>query len=309
MGLRARTYALDDRDARQRWERLWAQSPQRSVYTSIAYADCVSAAYGLRARIFLAGTASAEEAGAIILSRGIFRQATPPPFTQYFGPVLGGPSDAQTVHSRQSPLELTLGALEAEYRHLLLLTMLDDPRPAQWRKWKVSPLFTYLLQPASGPAAWSAGTRRTFNKFQNVCQFREDSDAASQIIQCCKQSYSRHGRKLPAPEDRLTQTVERLQEQGMVRLFTVRRAGRLEAGLAVLHDGQTAHYWIAGSTPGPAMTVLVGRTLEELDASGITTFDFVGANTPSIAEFKRRFGGHLSQYYSLEYGRKLRPSR
>ena len=90
--------------------------------------------------------------------------------------------------------------------------------------------------------------------------------------------------------------------KNQVRLFTATAVadGAPEGGLAVLHDGRTAHYWIAGSTPGPAMTVLLGHTLPRLRDAGLQTFDFVGANTPSIAEFKRHFGPALTPYFHLE---------
>ncbi len=304
MVIHAQSYALDNQEARQRWEYLWKSSPQRSAFTSLSYADCAAAAFGLRARLVLVGSGATDEAGAITLhSRA--RRATPPPFTQYFGPVLRQPSDETLVHGRRSPLELTLAALEAEYRYMLFLTRLEDPRPAQWRRWHVAPSFTYILSPAEGRAAWSASTRRTYKKYDGVCDFTEDDGAAPQIVRCCQESYVRHRRKLPAPNNNLVRLVESLQERGMVRLFTLRRAGRLEGGLALLHDGQMAHYWIAGSTPGPAMTVLVGRTLRTLRSSGISAFDFVGANTPTIAEFKRRFGARLSMYYRLEFGRTI----
>ena len=240
-----------------------------------------------------------------MLRSRIFRRVTPPPFTQYCGPVLRAQSNEQAVHGRHSALEATLEALEAKYRYMLLLANLEDPRPAQWRRWRVSPRFTYTLSPAEGRADWSSSTRRTFNKYGDVCEVREDSSAAVQVVRCCRKSYARHGRKLPASSEALVRLVESLRERGMARLFTLRRAGRLEGGLALLHDGNTAHYWIAGSKPGPAMTVLLGRALGTLYASGITIFDFVGANNPSIAEFKRRFGARLTPYYCLEYGRSI----
>jgi len=57
-----------------------------------------------------------------------------------------------------------------------------------------------------------------------------------------------------------------------------------------------AWYWVAGSKRGPAMTVLLTRSLEFLREQGITTLDFMGANTDGITEFKRRFGGRLVEY-------------
>ena len=126
--------------------------------------------------------------------------------------------------------------------------------------------------------------------------------AAPAIVQLCAESYRRHGRRLPADTAGLLRLVDALHAEGQVRLFTAtpHNADTPEGGLAVLHDGHTAHYWIAGSAPGPAMTVLLGHTLPRLRDDGIEEFDFVGANTPSIAEFKRHFGPVLTPYFYLE---------
>ncbi|HET6566995.1 MAG TPA: hypothetical protein VFG50_03460, partial [Rhodothermales bacterium] len=56
----------------------------------------------------------------------------------------------------------------------------------------------------------------------------------------------------------------------------------------------------AGSEPGPAMSVLLANMLPALASSGMRTFDYQGANTPSIAEFKRRMGARLVSYYGIE---------
>lgn len=243
-----------------------------------------------------------DEAGAIILyrGRGLLRSARPSPFTQYSCMLLRRPSDEAAIHQRRSPLEALLGVLERHYRRLLLLVSLEDPRPAQWRGWDVRPLFTYRLSPKAQMAAWSEATRRTYRKFAPAYSIEENAGSAADIVRCCRQSYARHKRRLPAEPEALAGLVDRLREAGCARLFTARRGGQLEGGLAVLHDTQTAHYWIAGSQPGPAMTVLVGSVLQALAASEVSVFDFVGANTPSIAEFKRHFGPRLAPYYRME---------
>jgi hypothetical protein len=48
------------------------------------------------------------------------------------------------------------------------------------------------------------------------------------------------------------------------------------------------------------MTVLLAEALPRLRADGLAAFDFVGANTPSIAEFKRRLGPALVPYFRIE---------
>ncbi|MEX0599100.1 MAG: GNAT family N-acetyltransferase, partial [Rhodothermales bacterium] len=83
--------------------------------------------------------------------------------------------------------------------------------------------------------------------------------------------------------------------------FAVRHksSDEIHAAVVILNDGRTAYYWIAGSRPGDGMTVLIGELLPRLFNQGIELFDFMGANTPGIAEFKRKFGARLVPYFAL----------
>ncbi len=294
--------AAGDPAAEARWKALWENSPQRSAFSSIAYAQGAAAAFGLRLNMHLVSRDGIDEAGAFIWWRQRLgtRQATLPPFTQYSAVVTRKTPTPAAINRRQAPLEALLQGLKARYKGLLLLLDVADPRPAQWRHWRVSPLFTYRLDPALRQTPWSTTTRRTWRKYGRVFKTTESQDRAQTIIRLCEASYQRHGRKLPASEGTLLRLIEHLGPS--VRCFVTARpdAAHPEAGLAVLHDGRTAHYWVAGSTKGPSMTVLIGHVLELLHDAGITTFDMVGANTASIAEFKRQFGGELTQYFAIK---------
>ena len=246
-----------------------------------------------------------DEAGALVhwRRRGPYRVVVVPPFTQYSAVVLrASPSEAE-VHARRSAFDALLAALEPCFARLGFFMTLADVRPAQWRGWQVKPVYTYrlALDPDDLLHTWSSATRRAFRKHSAAYRV-EEQPAAAVIVQRCAESYQRHGRPLPADPTRLRTLVEALLAEEQARLFTATPAEGTtpEGGLAVLHDGQTAHYWVAGSTPGPAMTVLLGHTLPRLRDAGIQTFDFVGANTPSIAEFKRHFGPVLTPYFHLE---------
>jgi hypothetical protein len=59
-------------------------------------------------------------------------------------------------------------------------------------------------------------------------------------------------------------------------------------------DRARAWYWIVGSRPGPAMSVLVAHALDALATDGVTSVDWCGANAPTVADFKASFGGRLA---------------
>lgn len=304
---------LEAPEAAARWRALRAASPQRSVFASLPYADAVAEASGLRAEVVLVGDGVRDEAGVIVFHRrrGPYREGVVPPFTA-FTPVLfrSFPEEA-AIHARSSAYEALLGALEShlDVARLHLPPSTVDVRPAQWRGWTAAPLYTYRLRLGDEPdptAAWSRGARRTFRKAREDYRVLEDGSGSEALVGLLAQRYAERGRRLPLPPERLLPFIERMRRAGLVRIFTATATGgeAPEAAVAVLHDGHTAHYWVAGSRPGPAMTVLLGEMLPRLQADGLTTFDFVGANTPSIAEFKRRFRPVLTPYFRLE---KIKP--
>ena len=299
-------HPLEDASAQARWQALWEISPQRSFFSSLPYTRAAAEVFGLHCEMHLVTADGRDEAGALVLwrQRGPYREVVVPPFTQYSAMVLRAlPSEAE-VHARRTAFEALLAALEPRFARLGFFMTITDVRPAQWCGWQVKPFYTYrlALDAEDLRQAWSSATRRAVRKHSPAYRVEEQPEAASAIVQRCAESYQRHGRLLPADPDRLRTLVDALHAEGHVRLFiaTPVEASAPEGGLAILHDGQTAHYWVAGSTPGPAMTVLLGHTLPRLRDAGIETFDFVGANTPSIAEFKRHFGPVLTSYFHLE---------
>ena len=111
---------------------------------------------------------------------------------------------------------------------------------------------------------------------------------------------------MPVGVARLRRLVGSLLASGLARLFTAASArGEVEGALVVLRDGTAAYDWFVGSRPGPARARLTYDVLLHLHDQDVRTYDFGGANTPSIAEFKRRFGGVLTPYYRVE--RYVRP--
>ena len=75
-----------------------------------------------------------------------------------------------------------------------------------------------------------------------------------------------------------------------------------DAALAVLEDDRAAYAWLVGSPRGTAATRLFDDALARARAHA-QTFDFFGANTPSLALFKKAFGGALTPFYRVAWHR------
>jgi lipid II:glycine glycyltransferase (peptidoglycan interpeptide bridge formation enzyme) len=72
------------------------------------------------------------------------------------------------------------------------------------------------------------------------------------------------------------------------------------ASRLVIPDAPFVYDWLAGSSEQgdniSANHTLVARIMEIFAQEGYSTFDFRGANTPGVIEFKRAFGGLLISY-------------
>lgn len=290
-------------DARAAWTALDDASPLATPFSSVAMLEAAEAAFG-RARVLLV-----EEDGRAVAAAALFPRrrfgldvALAPPLTFYAPVLLAETPDAARTHARTSPLDALAAAAEAEARVLLwtLPPALADARTLRWRGWTTSLLHTYVLDlSAEGDVAagWSSGARRRYARDRATLDVREDASALPEIAALLEARYVEQGKRLMPRGAALVAYARALVDAGVARVWAARNAaGDVQGGLVVLHRRARAHYWLAASRPGPAMTCLVGDACRALRDAGATAFDLGGANTPSIAEFKRRFGARLVPY-------------
>jgi hypothetical protein len=305
-----------DEAVRRDWADLLERSEQATPFSTLAYAEAVRDVLGLDYR--LAGVYDNDSDGERLIGGvlcyekplGPYRRVVVPPLTAYTSFLFDPPLRETDINHRRSPLDALIELLEEHYHALsfLLHPSLRDVRAFQWAGWQVTPRYTQRLPLDTSTevhAGWSSSTRRTFRKHDSSfpVETRASERTARQAADLCAASYARHDDTPPLPPERMAAFARRLQETGLVRFFRVRnqKVNEIEGALAALHDEDAAYYWLVGSRPGPAMTVLLGAALRELVGDGLSQFDFVGANTPSITEFKRRFGPELISYFRVEH--------
>jgi hypothetical protein len=296
--------AADDDVARSRWQQLCRVSQQHTPFTDIAFADAISQELHLPFRIALAMEGDRPRAGAILYvkRRGPYRAASHPVLAMVHSPLLDRPLAEADVHHRRSALDVLLDGIGAAVHQatFALHPSLTDSRTFTWHGWRVRPAYTYRLALDGGSsvtAGWSENPLRMLKKERSAFRVEEAPEALEEILALVQASHDRQERVLDTPAEVVRRIATRLATAGLARPFIARNAGTAEAGAILLSDGRSAYYWAAGSRPGPGMTVLLAHALETLRAEGVRHFDFAGANTPSIAEFKRKLGPTLVPYF------------
>ena len=298
----------DDPEAVEAWTRLRSVSPRTTPFDDLTYARGVAEAFGLRLRLGLATRSDRPAAGVLLYTRTRGRRAdvVVPPLTPYTPFLAGSGWHPTEIHRHRSALDCLLETVEAAFRTTAfhLQPGLTDTRAFSWHGWSVRPYYTYVvpLSPDAPPSdRWSKNNRRLFRQQGADAHFVESGEALESVLSLCEASYARHDRAFPAPPAQVRTLTRQLRDAGRLRAFHLTPPGSHtpEAGVLLLQEGERAYYWMAGSVPGPGATLLLGRLLQRLVGENIRAMDFVGANTPSIAEFKRKFGSELVPYYRV----------
>ncbi len=250
-------------------------------------------AFGVAARVVMLADGSAG-VPVFVKRRGPFRAGALPPLCPVLRPLLAEPLAEAASHRRDSPLDRLLARLGTQADQLTLALGRDDLRPYAWAGWTATLRATYVSDLGDHVrAGYSSAVRRTLRQ-ADAFEVVEGAEHVGSAVRLMTESYRRGGADLGLDERAVAGLAHSFTEAGQARAFAATRGGATEAAVVVASDGRRAFYWIAGSVPGPAMTVLADAVLARLAAEGVETFDWVGANTPSIAEFKRRFGPRLA---------------
>jgi hypothetical protein len=289
------------------WDDLYQSSPCSHVFARAEYLDLVGRTF--RGRIDEAETGNdLDHTGAtrLLTRRSPFTlRAVAAPFTPYSAILLDRmPSEAET-HERESNLENILAELEHRYAgiDIRLPPKMVDVRTFTWRKWAVQPLYTYRirLSETRDGAEWSESARRIALRSEGDYEIVDPGPET--LANLSVAGYERNNKRAPLSKTRLAAFIQEATKGVGAELVGARRqsTGEIESAIAILRDESVAYYWIAGGTPGASMTVLLRELFQRLADEGLEIFDFVGANTDSIAEFKRRFGGRLTTYFRARW--------
>lgn len=299
-------FTISLREQPESWERLFADSPDATVFGSVRWLTLLASVFGREPFAVIAGDPERPTAGVPVLQhrRGPLRLSTPLPITLYAG-ILRSRSSAGSLEHMLPTVErrLHFASLNAVWTH-------EEHRMLAARGWELRRQHTYRLAINDMKRIWNGYSQSLRRKLRRLPEggFRLDIDPpTTMIVRMFEQSYSRHGIRSPLPGDLLDRWLAELRRADLARCFAARHPdGRPAAVRVVLRDGPRLFDWLAGSDPSVAPSAshwLVHTILDRFSTEGCEVFDFMGANTPGVSDFKRSFGGTLCEYAEAEWYR------
>ncbi len=292
------------------WDRLHASSARATVFSSSAWLCLLGEVFERPATATILLFDDMPVAGIPLLTsqRGPLRVSPPLPITLYAGWL----ADEHRIAVPSDALHELFAHIEQRCHYASLGLPPEEPLAEQLRGrgWTLHQMRTRRITIADAEALWSGYSQSLRRKLRRAGEsdLHLDEDPSSSLMaDCYDLSYQRHGIAPPIPKERVRRWIDELKRSGMVDMFAGRRLdGRCAAVRAVTRDGDMLYDWLAGADPAVAPSAshwLVDTILTRYHKHGCLYFDFMGANAPGVADFKRSFGGDLVPYVDAEWYR------
>jgi len=243
--------------------------------------------------------------------------------TPFFGPVISY-SDTKYSSKIESQVQSTATALTNFLMSKFQLFQaqfppsLTDIRPYVWNGFLPKVHYTYIgeIHEDSVPSEnFEPDIKRRIKKALEldhrliVDSSRENISFAWDLEQL---SFKRQQFSITAfRKDDFISFVQKLVEKGSAEVFTITQNEDPVASVVMILDQSrgVAYYWMAGANKDYLSTglnqLLIQLILEKYKASSFRWFDFVGADTDSIARYKSTFNFPLVAMYSVTKSRGL----
>ena len=317
----ADTYEARQIEERTLWDRFVRDAIGGTIFSTSAWLKAAQTALG--GEICLYGCYKNDRhliAGCPLLrmEKGGIRSGTTPLLTPYGG-FLYAPlqtNRAARVEAEQHrAASCLLDMLEEQFDYLQLshAPALEDVRMFTWRNWDVRIGYTYLYDLRDLDTLWEEMENRTntvVRKAERGGIAVERCDDPGMLVRQYEMIYEKQGIRPPIHSETVRAFYEAARDADLCQMYWAKlRSDEVASVVVFLHGFETLYAWVSGANPAynnsGATSLLYWRVFEEMSGQ-YSHFDFVGANLPPIAKFKRGFGGRLTSYFVVErYGSPL----
>jgi CelD/BcsL family acetyltransferase involved in cellulose biosynthesis len=235
--------------------------------------------------------------------RGPLAFLTSPPGGVGYGGPLVGKSHYRAVMEQLDSLLKRCGASYIEFRSLENLT----PTTLTARHYTVQQLQTHVLSLAQEPQKLWRGlksecrtaVRKAWKENVKIVE-ATDKGFLDVYYEMAKDTFSKSNRPPPLSKQAYNIVWDMLRPYERIKVLLAKHDDKVLAGGIFLHFNQRVYYWDGASFRAYYRlnpNNLLHWTLIEWGASnGLREYDMLGANVPSIARFKRSFGGEAQTY-------------
>jgi hypothetical protein len=292
------------------WNDFIEKSPQGSFFHSTVWADILSRTFGRSYNIIFCMKNEQPVGGMIYFyhKKLIWKMITPTAFFPYCAPIFYRPVDEKPQKTIHNQLMIT-ASFEMYLRENYDYWILDIPpgnkdvRSYVWKGANVELHYSYIVSLKKKDVLlenFNQGVRKKIKQAEKQKASIIESTDPRVLIDLVTKSYKRHGMKPLVSENHLKVFLSNVLKLNQSKLFYFELNGKITAGRLVIIDNKSGYDLLAGSedSNGIGSTYLIASILNKY-AGEIEQFDFLGADHPQIEQFKRGFGGELTQGFRI----------
>lgn len=295
------------------WDNFVSSSPQGTVFSTSEWLTAGATAQGGKPVILGVREDDTLVAGVsfVEIVRGPLKKASTPVFTPYGGVIYRGDPDKPELDSESLQLqcaEKMIDWLQRKYHHIVLVHApgFTDIRPFSWQGWNGKVCYTYIIDitdPEKLFKKFRKGTRSKIRQAEKSLILGGITDA-EHLADMHERMFRDRNSIPPVSRGIVTSMVSNLMKSGLVDINTAQENnGEVIAVQAIVRDIHTIYSWIYITTHDKRHTgadsLLLWDAVKRYSGSH-ERLDLAGANIPSVAFFKKAFGGVLTPYYITE---------
>ncbi len=304
-----------DEDQYGVWNSFVESSPQGTLFSTTTWLDSFDCNYRV-----LACYKGDEIVGGIAFA---FRKVGPlkciyiPTLTRYNGIIIRDCSKLNAVR-RQS---VEYGVADEIVRYLSCnyhvvnvsnSIPLKDIRPFDLNRFDITVNYTYVINLERIEETWGGfknSLRRQIISAKDALDVTEEDNVDS-LWAVYKQTFERQNIPCPMGYSEMKKLHDNLAKEDRARIFSVRdRLKNIHCSSMVVYDSKTAYYLLGGASTecrgSNAYSLMLWKVIEEMSGK-VKKMDLVGANIPSISDYKKKFGGSLEHYFEAGNSRLFR---
>jgi len=184
-----------------------------------------------------------------------------------------------------------------------------DVRPFLWKNYREEIRYTYFSDISDLDNVFSNFDSDIIRRIKKTKELSFQIDTGKDITNIetfytlQELSFRKQHHHFQLTREQFIDFLKVLTSKEKAKVYTIHLDQKPVASHVILFDKNIAYYWLAGSDPLYLKTginqLLLWEAIKDIRKTGIKCFDFVGANTSTIAKYKGTYNFKLYPYFNL----------